>query len=259
MDREEGRRRVVIRITVSSATEIMARMIDPSGNSDPISGVAHGVRREFHRNRRPRATCRRRHQPPAHSAAPSRRRRPACRQPHRSLARPPRRRPRDPGGAWPVRAGSGGPRTSRIIGEAALRPAAIARPTGPGSRTGRSSPVRKAHADTARPNSATPVFSQFWAERLRLEIPPADDASGGQRSAPRRDPPYRNQPPACPPPSQRGRRVPRFVIECITPNCHVDIASDGELVTTATVHPLDSILLSSAASPHHTTEGAWAP
>jgi hypothetical protein len=119
--------------------------------------------------------------------------------------------------------------------------------------------ISTAHASITRPRSATPIFSQFRHTRVRLAIRPGQAARAGQACRTVRGQPYSNQPPGRRPPSQRGRRVPRFVIECITPNCHVDIASDGELVTTVTVHPVDSILLSSAAPPHHTTEGAWAP
>lgn len=42
--------------------------------------------------------------------------------------------------------------------------------------------------------------------------------------------------------SQHGRRVKRFVIECIPPSCLVDITPVGELVTTAPRDAVDSIL-----------------
>jgi hypothetical protein len=42
--------------------------------------------------------------------------------------------------------------------------------------------------------------------------------------------------------SQRGQRVQRFVIECFTPSCHVDLLASGELVTLTTRDAVDSIL-----------------
>lgn len=117
--------------------------------------------------------------------------------------------------------------------------------------------VREAHGSAGvRP----PVHRRFSVNLVQLPCawakPQPRPAGRVRRSRTSQDQSRDNQPPLHRPPSQKGRRVPRFVIECITPNCHVDIASDGELVTTATVHPIDSILASSAAPPHHTTEGA---
>lgn len=42
--------------------------------------------------------------------------------------------------------------------------------------------------------------------------------------------------------SQRAQRVKRFVIECFTPRCLVDLASDGELVTNAPPDTVDLIM-----------------
>ena len=42
--------------------------------------------------------------------------------------------------------------------------------------------------------------------------------------------------------SQRASRVKRFVIECFTPRCLVDLASDGELVTNAPPDTVDLIM-----------------
>jgi hypothetical protein len=42
--------------------------------------------------------------------------------------------------------------------------------------------------------------------------------------------------------SQYGQRVQRFVIECFTPSCHVDILPGAELVTPVARDAVDSIL-----------------